>query len=65
MSRYNKVYSCRYRADNKLPVWFSGKDMSSKQFSSVQRWHVRLEVITLMGKLRAKKSWRKWAGIII
>ena len=35
LTEYNKVYSRRYRADNKLPEEFSGKDMSSEEYA---RW---------------------------
>ena len=30
---YKKLYSCRYRADGKLPEEFSGKDMSLEEYS--------------------------------
>ena len=44
------------------PVFFATNDARTcprRNFQSGQKWHVRLAMITLMGKLRAKKCWRK------
>ena len=55
LTEYNKVYSRRYRADNKLPEEFSARTCPRRSMPGGQSWRGRLGAITLMGKLQAKK----------
>lgn len=59
LAEYNKVYSRRYCADGKLPEEFSGKDMSSEEFSKWAKMARQARDDYLDGKITGKEMLAK------
>ena len=59
LTEYNKVYSRRYRADNKLPEEFSGKDMSTEEYAQWAKLARQARSDYLDGKITGEEMLEK------
>ncbi len=59
LTEYNKVYSRRYRADNKLPEEFSDKDISSEEYAQWAKLARQARSNYLDGKITGEEMLEK------